>query len=96
MYLELGCASKDQSKTQALPCPSLHHPKVYFSSILSMTQWMTQCITISAVVFILIAGLLRDLGVLLNPSQLSQAIAQLDTSQTGRITFGEFLLWWKG
>ncbi|GLC43862.1 hypothetical protein PLESTB_000916300 [Pleodorina starrii] len=41
-------------------------------------------------------GLLRDLGVPLNPSQLSQAIAQLDTSQTGRITFGEFLLWWKG
>ncbi|EFJ50707.1 hypothetical protein VOLCADRAFT_88502, partial [Volvox carteri f. nagariensis] len=40
--------------------------------------------------------LLRDLGVPLNPSQLSQAIAQLDTSQTGRITFGEFLLWWKG
>lgn len=42
------------------------------------------------------AGLLRDLGVPLNPSQLSQAIAQLDTSQTGKITFGEFLLWWKG
>ncbi|GIL47725.1 hypothetical protein Vafri_3901 [Volvox africanus] len=41
-------------------------------------------------------GLLRDLGVPLSPSQLSQAIAQLDTSQTGRITFGEFLLWWKG
>ncbi|KAG2500800.1 hypothetical protein HYH03_001562 [Edaphochlamys debaryana] len=40
--------------------------------------------------------LLRDLGVPLNPSQLSQAIAQLDVTQTGRITFGEFLLWWKG
>lgn len=42
------------------------------------------------------AALLRDLGVPLSPSQLSQAIAQLDTQQVGRITFGEFLLWWKG
>lgn len=42
------------------------------------------------------AGLMRDLGVPLNPVQLSQAIAQLDTAQAGRISFGEFLLWWKG
>lgn len=41
-------------------------------------------------------GLMRDLGVPLNPSQLSQAIAQLDVRQIGRVTFGEFLMWWKG
>mmetsp|Transcript_35772 Transcript_35772/g.79610 ORF Transcript_35772/g.79610 Transcript_35772/m.79610 type:complete len:336 (-) Transcript_35772:759-1766(-) len=41
-------------------------------------------------------GLMRDLGVPLNTMQLSQAISQLDVEQTGKITFGEFLLWWKG
>lgn len=40
--------------------------------------------------------LMKDLGVPLNALQLSQAIAQLDPSKTGRVTFGEFLLWWKG
>lgn len=44
----------------------------------------------------LTAGLMRDLGVALAPSQLSQAIAQLDTRQCGQVSFGEFLLWWKG
>lgn len=39
---------------------------------------------------------MRDLGIALMPSQLSQAIAQLDTRQSGKVSFGEFLLWWKG
>lgn len=39
---------------------------------------------------------MRDLGVPLNSTQLAQAIAQLDTEQKGTISFGEFLLWWKG
>jgi len=43
-----------------------------------------------------LTGLMRDLGVALSPSQLSQAIAQLDTRQCGKVSFGEFLLWWKG
>ncbi|KAF5835154.1 hypothetical protein DUNSADRAFT_7829 [Dunaliella salina] len=43
-----------------------------------------------------IDGLMRDLGVALAPSQLSQAIAQLDSRQCGKVSFGEFLLWWKG
>jgi hypothetical protein len=42
------------------------------------------------------AALMRDLGVPLNATQLSQAIGQLDQENTGRISFGEFLLWWKG
>jgi hypothetical protein len=42
------------------------------------------------------AGLLRDLGLVLNTSQLKQAVEQLDTHHVGRVTFGEFLLWWKG
>eukprot|EP00798_Chlamydomonas_sp_ICE-L_P031811 gene31811-7013_t len=37
-------------------------------------------------------GLMEDLGVPLNALQVSQAIAQLDPKQTGKITFGEFLL----
>lgn len=41
-------------------------------------------------------ALMRDLGVPLNPTQLSQAIAQLDVRQCAKISFGEFLLWWKG
>lgn len=44
----------------------------------------------------MLAGLMRDLGVPLTAVQLSQAIAQLDTTQAGSISFGEFLLWWKG
>ena len=43
-----------------------------------------------------LAGLMKDLGVPLNATQLSQAITQLDVNQSGKITFGEFLLWWKG
>ena len=42
------------------------------------------------------AGLLHDLGLVLNTSQLRQAVEQLDTQSVGRVTFGEFLLWWKG
>jgi len=41
-------------------------------------------------------GLMRDLGVPLNATQLSQAISQLDLSAEGKIMFGDFLLWWKG
>ncbi|KAK9819957.1 hypothetical protein WJX72_004409 [[Myrmecia] bisecta] len=40
--------------------------------------------------------LMCDLGMSLNPVQLSQAVAQLDRMQSGKISFGEFLLWWKG
>jgi len=41
-------------------------------------------------------GLMRDLRVPLSAVQLSQAISQLDPKQQGKISFGEFLLWWKG
>lgn len=41
-------------------------------------------------------GLMRDLNVPLSAVQLSQAIAQLDPKQQGKVSFGEFLLWWKG
>jgi len=40
--------------------------------------------------------LMRRLGVELNPDQLHQATKQLDRNDTGTITFGEFLLWWRG
>uniref|UniRef100_A0A7S0V028 EF-hand domain-containing protein n=1 Tax=Polytomella parva TaxID=51329 RepID=A0A7S0V028_9CHLO len=43
-----------------------------------------------------LGNLMADLGVPLNASQLSQAIAQLDSDRRGRVSFGEFLLWWKG
>lgn len=44
----------------------------------------------------LLVGLMRDLNVPLSPTQLAQAIAQLDPSSSGKASFGEFLLWWKG
>eukprot|EP00191_Tetraselmis_sp_GSL018_P004139 CAMPEP_0177609430 /NCGR_PEP_ID=MMETSP0419_2-20121207/19084_1 /TAXON_ID=582737 /ORGANISM="Tetraselmis sp., Strain GSL018" /LENGTH=338 /DNA_ID=CAMNT_0019104353 /DNA_START=316 /DNA_END=1332 /DNA_ORIENTATION=- len=40
--------------------------------------------------------LMRQLRVPLNPHQLSQAVSQLDRESTGKISFGEFLLWWRG
>ena len=43
-----------------------------------------------------IGDLMTDLGMPLNPNQLAQANAQLDRSQCGQVSFGEFLLWWKG
>lgn len=43
-----------------------------------------------------VEGLMRDLNVPLSAVQLSQAISQLDPEQTGKVSFGEFLLWWKG
>mmetsp|Transcript_20587 Transcript_20587/g.52766 ORF Transcript_20587/g.52766 Transcript_20587/m.52766 type:complete len:355 (-) Transcript_20587:112-1176(-) len=43
-----------------------------------------------------LGALMSDLRVPLNPHQLSQAIAQLDRDQVGAISFGEFLLWWRG
>ncbi|GAX75926.1 hypothetical protein CEUSTIGMA_g3369.t1 [Chlamydomonas eustigma] len=41
-------------------------------------------------------GLMQDLGVPLNATQLSQAVSQLDPASAGKVTFGDFLLWWKG
>lgn len=43
-----------------------------------------------------VGDLMRDLGMLLNPQQLLQAEAQLDMHLTGLVSFGEFLLWWRG
>ena len=43
-----------------------------------------------------IGNLMQDLGMPLNPLQLGQAIAQLDRTQQRQVSFGEFLLWWKG
>ena len=43
-----------------------------------------------------IGNLMQDLGMPLNPHQLAQAIAQLDRTQQRQVSFGEFLLWWKG
>lgn len=43
-----------------------------------------------------IGSLMQDLGMPLNPHQLAQAIAQLDRTQQRQVSFGEFLLWWKG
>ena len=43
-----------------------------------------------------IGDLMADLGMPLNPHQLVQAKAQLDRNQCGQVSFGEFLLWWKG
>ncbi|MEW5298443.1 MAG: hypothetical protein WDW36_001566 [Sanguina aurantia] len=41
-------------------------------------------------------GLMKDLHVPLTAMQLSQAISQLDTELNGKISFGGFLVWWKG
>ena len=43
-----------------------------------------------------LGGLMRDLGMPLNAHQLAQAEAQLDRNHCGQVSFGEFLLWWKG
>lgn len=43
-----------------------------------------------------LGDLMRDLGMPLNAHQLTQAEAQLDRTQCGQVSFGEFLLWWKG
>ncbi|KAG1663826.1 hypothetical protein FOA52_013391 [Chlamydomonas sp. UWO 241] len=43
-----------------------------------------------------VESLMRDLAVPLSGTQLAQAIAQLDSATSGKVTFGEFLLWWKG
>lgn len=43
-----------------------------------------------------LGDLMHDLGMPLNPHQLVQANAQLDRTQCGQVSFGEFLLWWKG
>ena len=40
--------------------------------------------------------LLKDLNVPLGPEQLEQALSQLDPSKSKKVSFGEFLLWWKG
>jgi len=44
----------------------------------------------------LLDPLMRDLGVPLDAAQLAQAVSQLDRSGAGEISFGEFLLWWRG
>ncbi len=59
--------------------------------VLAQTHVHLSCVSVCV-----LAALLKDLGVVLNATQLAQAISQLDTAQTGRISFGEFLLWWKG
>ena len=41
-------------------------------------------------------ALMSFLGIQLNPAQLSQAQAQLDKDSLGKISYGEFLLWWSG
>ncbi|MEW5308898.1 MAG: hypothetical protein WDW38_000819 [Sanguina aurantia] len=41
-------------------------------------------------------GLMKDLHVPLTAMQLAQAISQLDTELEGKISFGGFLVWWKG
>eukprot|EP00192_Tetraselmis_astigmatica_P010932 CAMPEP_0117673760 /NCGR_PEP_ID=MMETSP0804-20121206/14653_1 /TAXON_ID=1074897 /ORGANISM="Tetraselmis astigmatica, Strain CCMP880" /LENGTH=344 /DNA_ID=CAMNT_0005482537 /DNA_START=239 /DNA_END=1273 /DNA_ORIENTATION=+ len=43
-----------------------------------------------------LGDLMQQLRVPLNPHQLNQAIMQLDRDNTGQISFGEFLLWWRG
>jgi hypothetical protein len=43
-----------------------------------------------------IQPLLKDLNVPLGPEQLEQAVSQLDPNKTKKVSFGEFLLWWKG
>lgn len=39
---------------------------------------------------------MQDLGMPLSPEQFKQALTQLDPQSTGGISFGTFLLWWKG
>jgi hypothetical protein len=41
------------------------------------------------------ADLLADLGMPLHGEALALALAQLDQQQTGTVSFGQFLLWWK-
>lgn len=43
-----------------------------------------------------LGDLMRDLGMPLSEGQLQQALMQLDPLQAGRVSFGEFLMWWKG
>ncbi len=43
-----------------------------------------------------LGSLMADLGMPLSPSQLKQASEQLDRTGCGQVSFGEFLLWWKG
>ena len=40
--------------------------------------------------------LMESLGIALNPAQLEQATMQLDKNNSGKISYGEFLLWWSG
>jgi len=40
--------------------------------------------------------LMGGLGIQLNEAQLAQASIQLDKDSTGKISYGEFLLWWSG
>eukprot|EP01025_Chloroclados_australasicus_P031063 TRINITY_DN3135_c0_g1_i5.p2 TRINITY_DN3135_c0_g1~~TRINITY_DN3135_c0_g1_i5.p2 ORF type:complete len:183 (-),score=37.07 TRINITY_DN3135_c0_g1_i5:741-1235(-) len=41
-------------------------------------------------------SLMKDLGLILRPEQVNMAIQQLDRKQQGLVSFGEFLLWWRG
>lgn len=43
-----------------------------------------------------IGNLMQDLGMPLTGQQLGQATLQLDRTQHGQVSFGEFLMWWKG
>lgn len=40
--------------------------------------------------------LMESLGIALNNAQLDQATMQLDKDNAGKISYGEFLLWWSG
>ena len=43
-----------------------------------------------------LGSLMAELGMPLSPNQLKQASEQLDRTGSGQVSFGEFLLWWKG
>lgn len=43
----------------------------------------------------LVTELLADLGLPLGGGALALALAQLDAQQSGSVSFGQFLLWWK-
>lgn len=40
--------------------------------------------------------LMNALGIQLDEAQLSQATEQLDASKAGKISFGDFIMWWNG
>lgn len=43
-----------------------------------------------------LTNLMADLGLSLAPEQARRAATQLDRAGLGSVTYGEFMLWWKG